>query len=333
MMRVRRIHIGFILLAFLFLSGTLARAQSVDRTWVSGIGDDSNSCSRTAPCRTYAGAIGKTNPGGEIDALDAGGFGTVVISKSVTISGYGSLASILAGGNGNGININAGANDTVVLRNLSIRSVVQSGSPGANGVKVTSAKAVYLIDCVIENFSNDGIDFEPTSGGSLYVRDSFVINNGIGGAANGAGTRAGVFIKAASGAAYASIDNTKLDGNAVGINARDNSKVTVSGSVISRNSITGLLAASDSNAPAEMNVERTVVTLNGNGIGAGGCTGSGAAVVRIANVSVTSNISAGLIIGVVSSRNCGRGSIISSKNNTILGNNPDGTPTQTIVQQ
>src|SRR6201992_683516 len=95
-----------------------AQAQAT-RTWISGVGDDVNPCSRTAPCKTFAGAISKTAAGGEIDVLDPGGFGTVTITKAITIDGGGTLASILASGT-NGINVNAGASDIVILRNLSI---------------------------------------------------------------------------------------------------------------------------------------------------------------------------------------------------------------------
>src|SRR5438309_9459613 len=87
------------------LASAPAHAQA-NRTWVSGVGDDVNPCSRTAPCKTFAGAISKTAAGGEIDVLDPGGFGPVIISKSITIDGTGVLAGILAPG-GNGITINS----------------------------------------------------------------------------------------------------------------------------------------------------------------------------------------------------------------------------------
>src|SRR5712691_6573712 len=76
---------------------SLAQAQAT-RTWVSGVGDDANPGSRTAPCKTFAGAISKTAPGGEIDAIDPGGFGTLTITKAVTIDGQGTFASVLAAG-------------------------------------------------------------------------------------------------------------------------------------------------------------------------------------------------------------------------------------------
>src|ERR1700682_6162057 len=85
------------------LAGTALLSAQATRTWVSGVGDDANPCSRTAPCKTFAGALPKTAPGGEIDSLDPGGFGTVTIGKSITIDGGGGqVASVLVSGT-NGI--------------------------------------------------------------------------------------------------------------------------------------------------------------------------------------------------------------------------------------
>src|ERR1700720_3410146 len=108
------------LLGTLFVAGLAiapAHAQAT-RTWVSGVGDDANPCSRTAPCKTWPGAISKTAAGGEIDALDPGGFGAVTITKSITLDGGGGqVASILVSGT-NGINVSAAATDVIILRNL-----------------------------------------------------------------------------------------------------------------------------------------------------------------------------------------------------------------------
>src|SRR6266568_3695702 len=98
---------------FTFAFASMAQAQAT-RTWVSGVGDDANPCSRTAPCKTFAGAISKTAAGGEISVLDPGGFGAVTITKSITIDGDGTLAGILASLT-NGIIVNAGVNDKVVI--------------------------------------------------------------------------------------------------------------------------------------------------------------------------------------------------------------------------
>src|SRR5215217_1765826 len=105
-------------LIFTLTVTSLAQAQAT-RTWVSGVGDDANPCSRTAPCKTFAGAISKTAAGGEISVLDPGGFGAINITKSITINGDGTLAGILAS-LVNGVIINAATTDKVVLRNISI---------------------------------------------------------------------------------------------------------------------------------------------------------------------------------------------------------------------
>ena len=94
-MNEKRLSLRFVaVLVLLFAFSSLAHAQAT-RTWVSGVGDDANPCSRTAPCKTFAGAISKTAAGGEIDALDPAGYGAVTITKSITIDGTGTLASVL----------------------------------------------------------------------------------------------------------------------------------------------------------------------------------------------------------------------------------------------
>ncbi|HKN41923.1 MAG TPA: hypothetical protein VJV87_03410, partial [Sphingomicrobium sp.] len=98
---------------------TAAFAQAT-RTWVSGVGDDANPCSRTAPCKTFAGAISKTAPGGIINALDPGGFGAVTITKSITIDGGGVANGGILGSGTTGINVNAGATDVVTITNLTL---------------------------------------------------------------------------------------------------------------------------------------------------------------------------------------------------------------------
>src|ERR1700753_3671813 len=117
---------------------TAAHAQAT-RTWVSGVGDDANPCSRTAPCKTFAGAISKTAPAGEIDVLDPGGFGAVTITKSMTIDqspqGGGILNSGVAG-----VIVNAGALGDVVLRGIGI----QGAGTGTFGVRIVSARSVTI---------------------------------------------------------------------------------------------------------------------------------------------------------------------------------------------
>jgi hypothetical protein len=155
-----------------------AHAQAT-RTWVSGVGDDANPCSRTAPCKTFAGAISKTVSGGEISVLDPGGFGAVTITKSISITndGVGEAGVLVAGTNG--IVIAAGTGDVVNLRGLII-----DGSPlsSLNGVRILSAKAVHVQNCVIKNFSGGfGIDVAATAGTvEVFVNDTVLSNNGNG---------------------------------------------------------------------------------------------------------------------------------------------------------
>src|ERR1700683_3520165 len=121
---------AFATTALLFAAPASAQAT---RTWVSGVGDDANPCSRTAPCKTFAGAISKTATGGEIDVLDPGGFGALTITKSITLDGGGGqVASILVSGS-NGINVNA-AGGIIIIRNLRFNGILNSGSPGTTGV-------------------------------------------------------------------------------------------------------------------------------------------------------------------------------------------------------
>src|SRR5215471_10586502 len=128
-------------LAIVLLGTTLVSAQAT-RTWVSGVGDDVNPCSRTAPCKTFAGAISKTAQGGEIDALDPGGFGALTITKAITIDGGGGqVASVLVSGT-NGIVVQAGASDVVILRNLRINGISGSGNGGFNGIRFLSGKSL-----------------------------------------------------------------------------------------------------------------------------------------------------------------------------------------------
>src|SRR5262245_45938397 len=109
---------------------SLVQAQAT-RTWVSGVGDDANPCSRTAPCKTFAGAISKTAAGGEINCLDPAGYGAVTITKSLTIDCHYTEGGILAS-TVNGIIINATSTSKIVLRGLDINGDGQGGLNGIN---------------------------------------------------------------------------------------------------------------------------------------------------------------------------------------------------------
>src|SRR5712692_9247740 len=163
----------------------LAQAQAT-RTWVSGVGDDANPCSRTAPCKTFAGAISKTAINGEIDALDPGGFGAVTITKSISIDGTGTFASVLASGT-TAITINittTAAQDplaTVRLRGLSINGSGAGSHLGFIGINVRASNArpvkLFVDHVWVHGFMNEGLFFGG-QGGDLSVKDSSLFDNG-----------------------------------------------------------------------------------------------------------------------------------------------------------
>lgn len=163
-----------------WLGSGVVHAQA-SRTWVSGVGDDANPCSRTAPCKTFAGAISKTSAGGEIDALDPGGFGALTITKPITIDGGGGqVASVLVSGT-NAIVIVAGPNDAVTLRNLRLNGLRHSGNGGLNGVQIISGAAVHIENCYIFGFSQNGINVVPNGVTSrVFVIDTILSDNNNG---------------------------------------------------------------------------------------------------------------------------------------------------------
>lgn len=166
----------------------VAQAQAT-RTWVSGAGDDALPCSRTAPCRSFAGAVSKTAAGGEVDAMTSGAFGPVVLTKSMTLEGRGGPNAVLNALLGaDAVVINAGPTDVVILRNLHIEGT----GGGRHGVRVVSAGSVQLEDCVISGFSGDGILVE-ASGAKLLLSNVVVRQNaGAGVSLNASGVAATV---------------------------------------------------------------------------------------------------------------------------------------------
>jgi hypothetical protein len=162
------------------LSTSAAQAQAT-RTWVSGVGDDANPCARTAPCKTFAGAISKTAVGGEIDALDPGGFGALTITKAITIDGGGGqVASVLVAGT-NGIVVAAGPTDVVTLRNLRINGLERTANGGLNGIRYLSGAALHIENCHVFGFTQDGINVATTaSNAALFVNNTFLTDNGNG---------------------------------------------------------------------------------------------------------------------------------------------------------
>jgi hypothetical protein len=300
-MRRTSLSLGFAAAALLLLAQAPAQAQAT-RTWVSGVGDDANPCSRTAPCKTFAGAISKTAAGGTISVLDPGGFGAVTITKSITIEGDGTLASILGAGT-NGVVINAAASDTIILRNL----IIEGAGTGLNGIRFLNGLALYVQNCTINRFTQKGIDFEPTGGSLLFVKDTVIRNNNF-------GAGGGIFIKpGAAGSSAASLDNVNLDRNLIGLRVEGNSRVAVKNAFISGNSNEGILAFTSTGLQPVINVVDSIVTMNGSGIKADG----NGAIVRVGGSSIVNNNAAGWAFA-------NSGQLLTFGDNNLTGNTPDG---------
>ena len=245
------------LLAALY-TATPASAQAT-RTWISGVGDDANPCSRTAPCKTFPGAIAKTATGGEIDCLDPGGFGAVTITKSITLdcaSGEGGqVGSILVTGT-NGITITGTpAGSVVTIRNISINGIASTGSPGLNGIRyISGGGALHVENAEIFGFGQKGIDFENTAPANLFVRNSLISDNFD--TTNGGG----IYVKPSGGVlANVSVKNTEMDRNLFGLRVEDGGKATVQDSNAHANNGNGFVAVSASVA-AEITLVNTVAS-------------------------------------------------------------------------
>jgi hypothetical protein len=267
------------------------------RTWVSGVGDDANPCSRTAPCKTWAGAISKTAAGGEIDALDPGGFGTLTITKAITISGQGVVTSTLASGVP-GFLINAGINDRVTLQHISINGISGSAqSPGTNGVQILQAKSVRLQDVDIYGFGTSGVDFRPANADSRLVIANSNIHDGSG---------LGVFAEPPNGSSgRVNIVRSSIDGNACGLVAAPGG---AGGSC-------GPTAGSGVGGGVLVNAVQSTFQNNASGAGVF-ANGAGAAVILSAN-TITGNNNGLLPVN--------GGTIFSLGNNELFGNTTPGS--------
>src|SRR5687767_2285579 len=175
------------------------------RTWVSGVGDDANPCSRTAPCKTFAGAISKTATGGEISVLDPGGYGALTIVKAITVdggTGAGWGSTLFSSTNGFVINITTNlTTDKVILRNLSINGGVQS-SLGVDGIRFLDGQQLTVENVRIFNFSGDGIEVNQSQASNVFLKNVKITHGGVGikitAAASCAGTMDDVQVDAMS---------------------------------------------------------------------------------------------------------------------------------------
>jgi hypothetical protein len=293
-------------LPWALLIGAVAASSAlgqVQRTFVSGMGSDGNPCSRTAPCRTFGQAISQTNAGGEVIALDSAGYGPATITKAIAITAPLGVYAGISVSSGDGVTINAGSSDIVILRGLTVNN---QGSFG-NGIRFNTGGTLHLENCVVNGFSfASGVFFN--GAGNLRVRDSIMRGNG-----------AGIFVEAPVGTAAATIDHVRLEGPGTdGLVVGGGATVTVSNTTAS-GCFTGFLAITRSSAPADLNIENSTASSNTNGIAAGS-TSTGVATVRISNSTVTDN-------GTGLNNDAPTSVLLSRGNNTVEGNatNTNGT--------
>ena len=322
---IKMLSIAATAMLFGLCFATPASAQAT-RTWISGVGDDVNPCSRTAPCKTWAGAISKTASGGEIDCLDPGGFGSVTITKSITLDcgeGQGGSPGGILNSGVPGINIvdpNGGTAPTikVYLRNISINGA--GVTVGTYAVRFLSGKSLTMQNVMINNQGTGGVpavSFEPSAasvGAKLMMKDVY-ISNTLGN---------GVQLTSATGVAIgALLDNVTITDTNMALEVNDGATATVINSNFSYNYGRGVEANSVGGTIGET-VNLDGVTIAGNtNVGVAALVG---ATIRVSNSGIYAN-SQGL-------KTNGGGTIQSFTNNRL---GPDagniGLPTTSVLQK
>jgi hypothetical protein len=287
------------------------------RTWVSGVGADDNPCSRTAPCKTFAGAISKTAAGGEINCLDPAGYGAVTIGKSLTIDCHYTEGGALAGGNGIVVNLPL-ATDAVLIRGLDIFGV----NPPTNGIRMIGQGTLHVEDTVIRRFNASGsfgISFQPTGPAELFVSNALVAENGSG------ATGGGILIQptTVNGVGRVVLSNVRVENNAnnglsattAGLGSFNGINVVVKGGSYSGNATGIRLTTPAATTSASMMINgATVANNSGTGLVADG----GTALMRVANSTVTGNATGVSAVNAATMNTYG--------NNQVLGNPFAGAP-------
>jgi hypothetical protein len=151
-----------------------AQAQQRARVFVSVNGNDANPCTALSPCKTFQRAHDAVLAGGEISVLDTGGYGTLTITKALSIVAVGVEASIAIPSSGTGIIINASASDAINLRGL----IIDGAGLGQTGIALIAAQSLVIENCVVRNLTSSGIALAPTSTSNITVSDTVVADNG-----------------------------------------------------------------------------------------------------------------------------------------------------------
>jgi len=327
---MNRIPVTALLTAAVWLASIAPAFATAQRTFVASDGNDANPCSLTLPCRSLSVALAQTNPGGEIVVLDSAGYGPVTINKAVSLvapPGTYAGVSVLSG---DGIVVNAGASDEVVLRGFTVNA-----QGGNNGIVFTSGAALYVENCTVRGFngpSNANIRFAPAGASRLSLKDSFI-----------RGGTAGVLVSNATTLAAVMIDNTRIEGNGIGLSAG-----TFAGSITLRNSVFvdnlghAISLQTGGGQILDASLDNVMVSNNaGNGVDARGAITlamTGSTVVRNATgvyVQGGGSAATARLTGNLISRNGtgiqtgANGSILTPLSNTIEANGADGTATGT----
>lgn len=309
-MRKSRLILNALTIAiFTLAAASLAQAQAT-RTWVSGVGDDVNPCSRTAPCKTWAGAISKTFINGEIDALDPGGYGTLTITKSITLdggTGAGWGSTLASGTNGFTVNIAVNANDPlrqVFLKHLSINgSGTQSSTigtrTGIRGINYIQGSSVSVEDCQIFNFTTTGIDMNLTNNGILKVSNTSIASIG------GDGIRATTTV----GQALVTLDNVRIqDCASDGIEAGTHVRAAIRDSVVTNITSVGVRSNGTDNI---LNIDDIYVSFAATGLQA--------------SAGSTFNVSDSIVAQCATGVNANTGTMASFQGNSLISNTTNGT--------
>ena len=322
--------------AIAFFGGAYATPASAQatRTWVSGVGDDVNPCSRTAPCKTFAGAISKTAPGGEINCLDPGGFGAVTITKSITIDCHHTLGGVL-NSSVNGVSINDSASGFpnsihVILKGITIDGAQTgaqnaSGNPGSGltGINFTSGASLVVEDVLIQNQNGTtsvGLRFAPAGAAQLSVTNTLITDNGSAGV--GGGIR--IAPSGANGTARVVLNNVRVTNNlnnALTVDTTGNTNgqgitILINDSQFTNSGAGGIAILQPAGTQSVgMMVDRS--TIGGN-VGTGISAAGAGVIVRVADTSITGNGT-----GVNAS---GGAAINSFGTNRLIGNPTVGAP-------
>ena len=292
-----------VLIALVALILPAAASGQATRTWVSGVGDDVNPCSRTAPCKTFAGAISKTAAKGEINCLDPGGFGALTITKAISIRCQHTIGGVLTNA-ANGINISAGVNDKVVLRGLIINGL----DTASNGIRINSGRSIKIYDSETSGSENGVEDVSTTSLSRLMITRTDIYDN------RGNGV---LVAPPAGGNITAQVSHSNIDDNTCGLVATSHLATGIFATNCGTGSASGgtaSLNAYDNTIHDHRTSPGTGVFSNGAFVGIGGNAISGNSV----GISAI-DANAGLFRGV-----------FSYGDNYIGANGSNGTPTGTL---